>query len=126
MRASFQKGVRKAVGVAFGLLSSLALLHGAAPPGADPRYPFRTDFANKDLPWYQLKPGEFPPSHSDHRVSGELVKVDFIHRSGTFRMNGTEELVDFTMSPFSYLSFLNAEADLRDIPLGTHFLFFLH
>ncbi len=54
-------------------------------PKIDPRYPFRTDFANAHLPWYQPKPGEFPPHHSDHRVSGELVSADFIHRTGQFR-----------------------------------------
>jgi hypothetical protein len=92
----------------------------------DPRYPFRTDFANLNLPWYQLKPGEFPPHHSDHRVSGELVSADFIHRSGQFRMTKTGELVDFSLPPYGAVNYLNAEADLRDVPLGTFFLFFLN
>ena len=30
---------------------------------SDARYPFRTDFANANLPWYQPKPLEFPPHH---------------------------------------------------------------
>jgi len=92
----------------------------------DPRYPFRTDFANFNLPWYQPKPLEFPPHHSDHRVSGELVRADFIHRTGQFRMSKTGEIVEFTMPPYGSVHYLNAEAELRDVPLGTYFLFFLN
>ena len=95
-------------------------------PKTDPRYPFRTDFANAHLPWYMPKPGEFPPHHSDHRVGGDLVQADFIHRTGQFRMNKTGALVDFTMPPYGSVNYLNAEADLRDVPLGTYFLFFLN
>ena len=95
-------------------------------PKLDPRYPFRTDFANENLPWYQPKPLEFPPHHSDRRIGGELVTADFIHRTGQFRMSKTGELVDFTMPPYGAINYLNAEADLRDVPLGTFFLFFLN
>lgn len=111
------------------LLITLLVGQGAAPVFArqtDAKYPFRTDFANQNLPWYQLKTGEFPPYHSDHRVGGELVETDVIHRSGVFRMNNTGELVSFTMPPFGSIYYLNAEADLRDVPLGTYFLFFLY
>src|SRR6476660_6745321 len=90
------------------------------------RYPFRTDFANANLPWYQPKPLEFPPHHSDRRISGELVSADFIHRTGQFRTSKTGELVDFTMPPYGAVNYLNAEADLRDVPLATFFLFFLN
>src|SRR3954470_14690711 len=78
----------------------------------DPRYPFRTDFANAELPWYQPKAGEFPPHHSDRRIGGELVSVDYYLRKGTFRVSKTGELVDFTMGPYAYVTYLNAEADL--------------
>jgi len=91
----------------------------------DPRFPFRTDFANANLPWYQPKPLEFPPHHSDRRISGELVSVDYVHRSGTFREGKSGELHDFVMPPYGAINYLNAEADLRDVPLGTFFLFFL-
>jgi hypothetical protein len=108
----------------------LALLVIGLPPfllaADDPRYPFRTDFANPNLPWYQPNPLEFPPHHSDRRMSGELVSADFIHRTGQFRLSKTGELVDFTMPPYGAVNYLNAEADLRDVPLGTFFLFFLH
>jgi len=92
----------------------------------DPHYPFRTDWANRQLPWYQVRPLEFPPHHSDHRVGGELVAADYIHRSGVMRMDGTGELVPFTLPPYGSVYYLNAEADLRDVPIGTFFLFFLN
>jgi hypothetical protein len=92
----------------------------------DPHYPFRTDWANQQLPWYQVKLGEFPPHHSDHRVGGELIAADYIHRSGVMRRDGTGELMPFTMPPYASVYYLDAEADLRDVPLGTFFLFFLN
>src|SRR5262249_62059228 len=87
------------------LTSSLWLLQGiglCAEEAAktDARYPFRTDFANAGLPWYQVKNLEFPPHHSDHRVGGELVSADYIHRRGQFRMTRTGEIVDFVMPPY--------------------------
>ncbi len=111
------------------LASSFALLLAsvfAADETLDARYPFRTDFANAHLPWYQPKPLEFPPHHSDRRIIGELVSADFIHRTGQFRMSKTGELVDFTIPAYGAINYLNAEADLRDVPLGTFFLFFLN
>ena len=92
----------------------------------DAKIPFRTEAANQSLPWYRLKPGEFPPYHSEHRVRGVLVEADYIHRSGVFRREDTGELVDFTLPPFGSVSYLDAEADLRDVPIGTHFLFRLY
>ena len=83
-------------------------------------------FAQSAEPAYQLKPGEFPPRHSERRVSGELVEADFVHRAGEFRMEGSGELVDFTLTPFAVVRYRNAEADLRDIPLGTRCEFFLY
>ena len=110
----------------FVILVSSFSSSAADAPKQDPRYPFRTDSANEQLPWYQVKPGEFPPHHSDHRVGGELVEADFIHRTGQFRMNRTGELVTFKLPPYGNVYYLNSEADLRDVPLGTFFLFFLN
>ena len=98
----------------------------AAEPKLEPKYPFRVGWANAHLPWYQPKPLEFPPHHSDQRVSGELVSADFILRKGQFRATKTGELMDFTMPPYGAINYLNAEADLREVPLGTFFLFFLN
>jgi hypothetical protein len=92
----------------------------------DPRYPFRTDFANANLPWYQPKPLEFPPHHSDRRIGGQLISADYIHRTGQFRASKTGEVVEFSMPPYGSIHYLKAEADLRDVPIGTDFLFFLN
>jgi hypothetical protein len=108
------------------LLLLLLATAAAADTATDPRYPFRTDFANADLPWYKPKPLEFPPHHSDRRISGELVSADYIHRTGQFRASKSGELMDFTMPPYGAVNYLNTEADLRDVPLGTFFLFFLN
>ena len=108
------------------ILGLAGISRGEDASKTDARYPFRTDFANANLPWYQPKPLEFPPHHSDRRIGGELVSVDFVHRSGQFRMSKTGELVDFTIPPYGAVNYLNAEADLRDLPLGTFFLFFLN
>ena len=97
------------------------------PDAIDPNlYPYRTDAGNDDLPWYRPRPGEFPPWHSHHLVTGELVKVDDHGRSGRFRADRTGELVDFTMPPYGSVTYLDAEADLEDVPPGTRCRFYLH
>jgi hypothetical protein len=108
------------------LALAVAAAASADEPRRDAKYPFRTDFANEHLPWYRLQPLEFPPFHSDHRVSGELVRADFLHRKGQFRETKTGRLVDFTLLPAAWVNYLNAPADLRDVPLGTNLLFFLY
>jgi len=108
------------------LLAILAgLLHAGDDAKIDPRYSFRTDTANASLSWYQPSLLEFPPLSSAHCISGELVNADFIHRSGQFR-TVQAELKDFNLLPYGSIIYSGAEADLRDLPLGTHFTFFLY
>jgi hypothetical protein len=90
------------------------------------QYPYRTDFANEPLPWYQLKPGLFPPFGSHHLVEGELLTVDAIRRSGQFRTDRTGELVNFTMTPYGSIRYLDSAADLGDLPLKTRYHFYLY
>ena len=89
-------------------------------------YPFRTDFANEHLPWYRLKPGEFPPLYSAHEVGGELVNRDVLKRSGQFKLDRTGELVNFTMPPFGGVQRYFAEAELGDLALGERYHFSMH
>lgn len=97
------------------------LLHAEEPA-------FRTDGGDVKLPWYQVKPGEFPPAGSAHAISGELIRVDHINRSGAIRVdrNGSQRTDDydqaltFTLLPYASLSYHGAPAELQDIPLGTH------
>ena len=89
-------------------------------------YPFRTDFANGNLPWYQLQPGVYPPHDAAHVIGGELVKVDADGRGGEFRTDRTGQPVTFTLPPFAAVMRHNAGADLADIAIGTRCLFALH
>ncbi len=80
---------------------------GARPEMEEPaQFPYRTDFGNESLPWYQLKPGEFPPVQSQHLVSGELLKINAAHRTGQFRTDVSGETVDFTMPPYATVTHL--------------------
>src|SRR5687767_2217317 len=89
---------------------------------------FRTDDANPELPWFRLKPGEFPAEGSAHYIGGELIALDRINRTGTVRLDRTDaqkrsawdRLHDFALLPYGMVRFQGAPAELRDIPLGTH------
>jgi hypothetical protein len=89
-------------------------------------FPYRTDFGNENLPWYALQPDRTPPEHSEHRVGGALVKVNADGRSGQFRVDQTDELLNFILPPIGSVRYLNADAKLEDLPPGTHCLFFLY
>jgi hypothetical protein len=97
---------------------ALPLLLRAGDEAVDLAVGFRTDTANTHLPWYQLAPGEFPPRGFEHRVVGDLVEADFLHRRGRLR-DDRGELIDFALLPCGHVSRHHASADLRDVPLGT-------
>ncbi len=107
------------------LLICPLVARAAEPEQAGAKRPYRTDTIGQDLPWYKITPGEFPPLDSAHQVSGELVEADFVHRTGQFRRDSDGQLVNFTLPPFGTVAYLNAGADPRDVPLGTHLIFFL-
>lgn len=112
----------------FVVLLSIFLIQGslfAEENKVDDRYPFRTDWANSHLDWYKPKNLEFPPHHSDRRIGGEFISIDYVRRKGTFRKAGTGELVNFTMPPYGVVSYLNAQTHMRNVPVGVHFLMFL-
>jgi hypothetical protein len=89
------------------------------------QFPFRTDFGNEHMSWYALQPGMKPPQCADHLVFGELVKADAATRTGQFRMDRTGELIDFTLLPDGSVKYLNADATLSDVPVGTRCRFHL-
>ena len=105
---------------------ALVLSVGGRQPAAEP--PFRTDGGDEKLPWFRLKPGEFPPPGSEHAVSGELIALDHVNRSGLLRpdRDDTQRRGDwdiarpFVLLPYGSLRYHGAPAELRDIPLGTH------
>lgn len=112
------------MGYGFGRMLNQELVENVAKEYPD-QFPFRTDFSNAHLPWYQLKSGVKPPPFAEHVVHGELVKVDVVARTGQFRMDRTGEVVDFTLIPGGAVKFLNADAALADIPVGTRCRFHL-
>lgn len=113
------------------LLLSLFLLCAVAPtmPARADDPAFRTDDGKDDkLPWFQLKPGEFPPDGSAHAISGELIALDHLNRTGVLRPDRTDaQRVDdfdiplpFAMLPYGTIRYHGAPAELRDVPIGTH------
>jgi hypothetical protein len=90
---------------------------------------FRTDDGGNDkLPWFQLRPGEFPPDGSAHHLAGELIAVDHVNRTGVLRPDRTDAQrrgdwdlpLPFVLLPYGSVSYHGAPADLRDVPIGTH------
>lgn len=111
----------------------LAPIVVAQPPPSkvvDPKFSFRTDFANGNLPWFKLVPNQFPPPGSAHEIGGELIGIDRVNRTGTLRFERTDYQqrgnwdmpLHFTMLPYGSVWYRGAPAELRDIPLGTHLI----
>jgi hypothetical protein len=77
------------------------------------QFPFRTDYCNDKLPWFQVKEGEAPPPFAEHVVYGELLKADAAAHAGQFRTERTGETVDFTLLKTAAVRYLNAESVAR-------------
>jgi hypothetical protein len=81
------------------------------------------------------KPGEFPPEGAAREISGELIGLDHVNRTGTLRPDRTDAqrtddydiAAPFALLPYARTMFHGAYAELRDVPLGTHLhgLFFV-
>ncbi len=89
------------------------------------QFPFRTDYGNAHLPWFQLKPGLEPPPFAEHRVLGELLSADAEARTGKFRDQASGETVEFVLTPTATVKHLGAEASLADLPSGSRCRFHL-
>ena len=72
------------MGYGFGRMLDQELVENVAKEYPE-QFPFRTDYGNEKLPWYQLKQGQEPPPFSEHVVCGALVKP------GQFLTEGTGE-----------------------------------
>jgi hypothetical protein len=90
---------------------------------------YRTDAStDESLPWFQLKPGEYPPPNSAHHIAGELISLDHLNRTGVIRADRTDaqrrgdwdQGLPFTMLPYGAIWYHGAPAELRHIPIGTH------
>jgi hypothetical protein len=84
--------------------------------------------AVQDPTWTQAKPGEFPAAGTAREISGELIGVDHVNRTGTLRpdRNDSQRTDDydvalpFSLLPYAKTMFHGAYAELRDVPIGTH------
>ncbi|HLY73970.1 MAG TPA: hypothetical protein VKU80_07605 [Planctomycetota bacterium] len=85
--------------------------------------------------WTQAKPGEFPAAGSAREISGELIGVEHVGRTGVLRpdRNDSQRTDDydialpFSLLPYAKILYHGAYAELRDVPIGTHLhgLFFV-
>ena len=66
-----------------------------------------------------------PAPEPPQPVVGVLEEVDFIHRTGRCRTCPAGEMVEFALTPEAVVQYLDADADLRDLPLGTAYEFTL-
>ncbi len=100
------------------------------------KYPYRTDYSNRHLPWFQPIEGKPLPVYSEHRMLGELMSVDAETRSGEFKTERTGEVVKFTMlsvdrrTPVVRYQPISQEKKkrprLEDLPLGQRYRFHMY
>lgn len=78
--------------------------------------------------WTQAKPGEFPAPGAARAISGELIGVEHVTRSGTLRVDRNDSqrtddydaALPFTLLPYAKTMLHGSYAELRDVPIGTH------
>ncbi|MCE9606170.1 MAG: hypothetical protein K8U03_14835 [Planctomycetia bacterium] len=99
------------------------------------QFPYRTDYGNRQLPWFQAKEGSQPPMYSEHVMFGELSDVDAANGSGEFKAEPTGEAVKFTMLDtgsrssavrFQTDSFEESRSKLADLQLGVRYRFHMY
>ncbi len=86
----------------------------------------RADDAPKKPP-LKIIPGKvIVPTDAMRRPWGELLTIDFKTRTGTFRNEGTEEVMPFIVLPYAELLHHAAFGDLQDFRIGERVIFRLH
>ena len=96
---------------------SLFLVMAFAVSAADP--------PKKEL--LKITPGKvIVPTDAMRRIWGELVSVDLKTRTGTFRNEGNDEIVEFTVMPYAELLHHAAFGDLQDYKIGERAIFRMH
>lgn len=113
------------MGYGFGRMLNQELVENVAKEYPE-QFPFRTDYSNAKLPWYQLKEGLKPPPFSEHVVFGELVKADAKTGSGKFMAELTGEEVNFTIIKRHTLKYLGADPQFAQLPTGQRYRFHLY
>jgi hypothetical protein len=60
------------------------------------------------------------------RIWGELVSIDLTTRTGTFRKEGSDEIMPFNVLPYAELLHHAAVGDLQDFRIGVRAIFRMH
>src|SRR5947209_2835976 len=66
------------------------------------------------------------PTDRMRRIWGELIQIDPKTRTGTFRNEGTDEVMPFTIMPYAELLHHAANGDVQDYRPGERAIFRLH
>ena len=113
------------MGYGFGRMLDQELVENVAKEYPE-QFPFRTDFSNTQLPWYQLKDEVKSPPFSEHVVYGQLVEADAKTGSGKFISELTGEEVNFTLIKRHTLKYLGADPQFAQLPTGQRYRFDLY
>jgi hypothetical protein len=107
----------------FSSLAATALV--AAEPPAQSAAPAAAP--NPAPPICKIVPGKvIVPTDAMRRPWGELISLDSKTRTGKFRKEGTDEVISFTVLPYSELYHQGAFGDLQDFRPGVRAMFRLH
>lgn len=78
-------------------------------------------------PVSKIEPGKvIVPTDAMRRIWGELVSLDLKTRTGTFRKDGTDEIMKFTVLPYAELLHHAAFGDLQDFRISERAIFRVH
>ena len=78
-------------------------------------------------PVLKISPGKvIVPTDAMRRIWGELVSIDLKTRTGTFRKEGTDEIMPFNVLPYAELLHHASFGDLQDFRIGVRAIFRMH
>ncbi len=100
------------------------------------QFPYRTDYGNQHLSWFQAEDDRPLPSYSEHLMLGELIRFDPATLSGQFKTEQTGEVMQFTMfssgpkTPVIRFQTASRESSKRTrqqaLPLGLRYRFHMY
>jgi len=107
------------------LLLAFALVCPSLLFGADTPAPATA--ATSAKPALKITPGKIIiPTDRMQRPWGELISLDLATRTGTFRRESNDEVVNFTVMPYAELLHHATLGDLQDFRVGERAIFRLH
>jgi len=109
------KTARALVWLVVASLAGVPFSAGAAEPAKPAKAPLK------------ITPGKvIVPTDAMRRIWGELLSVDLATRTGTFRNEGTDEVMKFTAMPYAELLHHATFGDLNDYRIGERAIFRMH